>query len=306
MAGAPCGPPPGPLFGYLCEDELGNPTVETARTVDGTKVVQGPLVACGTGEQLCADDAVSSCLSDTDGNPTTYGPLPAAPELADVTGRSPRFSRLRINRTGLTVFPYSSTKKPDQLFDLVIDGGEGPDVEVPWNAATGRFTLPAYTEDTFPSPGCGLTLNEDNELDVDSDYTVASDADAILGNATVIDAGDGRVTRLLVQPVIDNDTCKGQFVFTNVAAGFGFSPVTPDAQVRYGVLQNGVVLQEFQSQPFTAGWQRKDSYLYVPTVPTAPADFEDQYYELFAEVVNPGDEFIWVDADLGVDKWFGK
>lgn len=298
----PCAPPPGPLFGYLCEED-GQPVVEPANTVGGVKVVQGPLVACGTGEQLCAGDAVSSCLSDTDGNPTTYGPLPDAPELADVTGRSPRFSRLRINRVGLTVFPYSSTKKPDQLIDIVDADGD----PINWNAATGRFTLPAApTIPDFPVLGCGLQFNEDDELEATGDYASASDADAILGNATTIDAGDGRVTRLLVQPVIDNDSCRGQFIFTNVAAGFGFSPVTPDAQVRYGVLQNGVVLQEFQSQPFTAGWQRKDSYLYVPSIATAPGDFEDQYYELFAEVVNPGDEFIWVDADLGVDKWYGS
>jgi hypothetical protein len=192
------------------------------------------------------------------------------------------------------------------LIDLVIDGGEGPDIPVPWDSATGRFTLPAYTEDTFPAPGCGLDLNEDNELDVVSDYTVAKDSDAVLGNATTITALDGVVTRCLAQPVIDNETCRDQFIFTNVSAGFGFTPVTPDAQVRYGVLQNGVVLQEFQSVPFTAGWQYKASYLYVPTLGTAPAGFEDQYYELFVEVVNPGDEFIWVDADLGVDKWFGK
>ena len=300
---SPCGPLPGPPFGYLCEDELGDPVLDDLVTVDGVPAVQGPIKFCGTGEQVCVDDMVSGCLSDTDGAPTTYGPSPAAPAPSDVTGRSPRFSRLRINRVGQTVFPYSSAKRPDQLIDIVENDG----TPVPWNSSTGRFTLPAAdAPPEIPTAGCGIEINEDNEIEVVSDYTVAKDSDALLGNATVLTAGSGRVTRLLVQPVIDNDTCRDQYVFTNVAAGFGFTPVTPDAQVRYGVLQNGVVLQEFQSEPFTAGWQRKDSYLYVPSTPIAPGAFEDQHYELFAEAVNPGDQFIWVDADLGVDKWFGK
>lgn len=300
---SPCGPLPGPPFGYLCEDELGGPVVEDLVSVGGVPVVQGPIKFCGTDEQVCKDDQVSGCLSDTDGNPTTYGPAPAAPAQNEVTGRSPRFSRLRINRTGLAAFPYSSQKKPDQLIDIVENDG----TPVPWNAATGRFTLPAGAAiPDIPTAGCGLDLNEDNEFEVVSDYTVAKDSDAVLGNGTTLTALSGRVIRCLAQPVIDNDTCRGQYIFANVSAGFGFSPVTPDAQVRYGVLQNGVVLQEFQSQPFTAGWQYKASYLYVPSAATPPAGFEDQYYQLFAEVVNPGDQFIWVDADLGVDKWFGK
>lgn len=300
---SPCGPLPGPPFGYLCEDELGDPVLDDLVRVDGTPAVQGPIKFCGTNEQVCVDDQVSGCMSDTDGAPTTYGPAPLSPAPSDVTGRSPRFSRLRINRVGLTPFPYSNSKRPDQLIDIVENDG----TPVPWNSSTGRFTLPAAESfPDLPTAGCGLELNEDNEFDVVSDYTVARDSDALLGNATVLTAGSGRVVRLLAQPVIDNDTCRGQYIFTNVAAGFGFSPVTPDAQVRYGVLQNGVVLQEFQSQPFTAGWQYKASYLYVPSTPTPPAGFEDQYYELFAEAVNPGDQFIWVDADLGVDKWFGK
>jgi hypothetical protein len=303
---SPCAPLPGPPFEYLCEDGTGAPTTSPAMTVGGVRVAQGPLVFCGTGERVCAEEAVSSCLSDTDGNPTTYGPSPDAPAPADVTGRSPRFSRLRVNRVGLTVFPYSSTKKPDQLFDLVIDGGEEDDIPVPWDSATGRFTIPAAEAfPTLPVPGCGLDEVE-GEWIVVGDYASASDSDAVLGNATVLDSGDGEIVRCLAQPVIDNVSCRGQYVFANVAAGFGFSPVTPTAQVRYGVRQNGVILQEFQSPPFSGGWQKKDSYLYVPSVSLAAGDFQDEHYELFAEVVNPGDEVIWVDADLGVDKWYGS
>lgn len=303
---SPCAPPPGPPFEYLCEDGSGTPTTTTPVTVGGKRVVQAPLTYCGTGERVCLDDSVSGCISDTDGEPTSYGPPPDEPAPANVAGRSPMISRLRINRVGQTVFPYSNAKHPDQLFDLVIEGEE-EDTPVPWDSATGRFTIPAAAAfPDLPTAGCGLTLNEDNEFDVDTDFAVAKDADAVLGNATTIDFADGRIVRCLAQPVIDNVSCKDQFIFTNISAGFGFTPVTPDAQVRYGVLQNGVVLQDFQSVPFTAGWQKKDGYLYVPTLPVAPAGFEDQYYELFVEVVNPGDEVIWVDADLGVDKWYGK
>lgn len=304
---SPCAPPPGPPFEYLCEDGSGTPTTTTPITVGGKRVVQAPLTYCGTGERVCLDDSVSGCISDTDGEPTSYGPAPDAPAPANVAGRSPMISRLRINRLGQTVFPYSNAKHPDQLIDLVIDGGEDPDVPVPWDSATGRFTLPAApTIPDFPVLGCGLEFNEDDELEVVGDYAVSKDSDAVLGNATVIDSGDGRITRCLAQPVIDNTSCRRQYIFANVSAGFGFSPVTPSAQVRYGVLQNGVVLQEFQSPPFTGGWQYKASYLYVPSASIGPLGFEDQYYELYAEVVNPGEEFIWVDADLGVDKWYGS
>lgn len=304
----PCSPTDGPTIGYYCEEPDGTP-VATPISTDGagTRLVQAPLHRCGDNTPICEGDQVSGCISDTDGEPTSYGPLPDAPPLNHVHGGSPLISRVRVNRVTLPVLPYSAAKHPDQLIDFVIDGGEGDDIPVPYNPATGRFTFPPATE--MPTPltaGCGIDINEDNEIEVVTDYGVASDSDALLGNATVLTAGSGRVTRLLVQPVIDNLSCREQFIFANVVAGFGFSPVTPDAQVRYGVLQNGVVLQEFQSQPFTAGWQRKDSYLYVPVTPEAPGGFQDEHYELFAEAVNPGDQFIWVDADLGVDKWYGK
>lgn len=303
----PCPPGSKPPFGYFCEEPDGTPIATPYSTdADGVPLVQAPLHRCGDNTPICEGDSVSGCISDTDGAPTSYGPLPDAPPLNHVHGGSPLISRMRINRLGLAPFPYSSVKHPDQLIDIVIDGGDGDDVPVPWNPATGRFTLPPSTEIPELVLGCGLGYDEDGALEVRRDFAVAKDADAVLGNSTVLNAGSGRVTRCLAQPVIDNVSCERQYVFANVSAGFGFSPVTPDAQVRYGVLQNGVVLQEFQSPPFTGGWQYKASYLYVPTSSIGPLGFEDQHYELFAEAVNPGDQFIWVDADLGVDKWYGK
>lgn len=49
---SPCQPPIPPPFGYLCENEVGDPVVDEAVTVDGIRVVQGPLRFCGTGEQV--------------------------------------------------------------------------------------------------------------------------------------------------------------------------------------------------------------------------------------------------------------
>lgn len=146
MARVPCPPTPGPRFGYYCEDEEHVPVaVPYVVDGDGTPLVQAPLKFCGDDSPVCPDSSVSGCISDTDGAPTTYGAAPVAPEPGDVAGPSPRFSRLRINRTGLAVFPYSTTKRPDQLFDLVLDQGEDEDpLDIPWNPATGRFTLPPY------------------------------------------------------------------------------------------------------------------------------------------------------------------
>lgn len=166
----PCAPVLGPLFGYLCEDGLGYPVVDTYLTVDGTPVVQAPVKFCGTGERVCADDQVSGCISDTDGDPTSYGPAPENPPVEHVDGRSPMISRVRVNREGLPALPYSSQKHPDQLFDLVIDGGEGDDIEVPWDDETGRFRLPASEEiPTLPDP-C------DSGMQFDESFTSVSSA----------------------------------------------------------------------------------------------------------------------------------
>jgi hypothetical protein len=310
---SPCGPLPGPPFGYLCEDELGDPVLDDLVTVGGTPAVQGPLRFCGTNERVCVDDQVSSCLSDTDGNPTTYGPAPSAPSPSDVTGRSPRFSRLRINREGLTVFPYSTAKKPDQLIDIVIDGGEGPDIPVPWDGGTGRFTFPASEVfPTLPTAGCGLTLNEDNEFDVDDTYHIETDDAQVLGNTDVLSFTGSMVQRCNVHPVIENTTCRNQHVFSSTFPGFGVEPENPgdQCQIQYGVynVTQAAVLQISQSPIFTAGWQHKETYLYPATGAStiAPAaDFGDELC-LFIVVLASSDPVVWVDADFSCSLWYGS
>lgn len=194
MTTHPCATPPGPPFGYACVDDFGNPVATTVHAApDGTPLVQGPLVACGDGTPMCEGDAVSACISDTDGAPTTYGPAPAAPPTGDVHGRSPHISRVRVNRTGLTPLPYSTTKKPDQLIDFVIDGGDDPDVPVPFNAATGRFTFPPPGTPIEPESPCNSGITEAfSQQSVDlpgvtippatTDYLLISTPDATVHN----------------------------------------------------------------------------------------------------------------------------
>lgn len=123
---------------YLCVDVEGSPTSELPMTDEqGHPLVQGPLRYCGTDDPLCEGDQVSGCISDTDGNPTSYGPAPDAPDPGNVTGPSPIMSRVRVNRTTEPVLPYSGTNHPDQLIDIVDATG----AEVPFNPSTGTFTV---------------------------------------------------------------------------------------------------------------------------------------------------------------------
>jgi len=303
-----CLPTPGPKFGYACADELGNPVATPySSDAEGVPLVQAPLHYCGSGEPVCEDGLVSGCISDTDGAPTTYGPAPAQPAPGDVSGSSPRISRVRINRTGLAPFPYSTPKRPDQLIDLVIDNGTDPDIEVPWNAATGRFTLPAYpVAADIPTAGCGLT-DDDGEWSVTPDYNVTSDQDSVFGNGTVLDAADGRVYRLNVLNQITNTSCRDQFVHAVNAKGFGVTPVTPTAQISYGVynVTQAAVVQISQSMVFNAGWQHKDTYIYPSgPSPLAVGATAGDTLALFIEVISG--EVIWVDAEFSNTTWYGS
>lgn len=297
-----CLPVPGPKFGYACEDELGNPVATPfSSDAEGVPLVQAPLHYCGSGEPVCEDGLVSACISDTDGAPTTYGPAPAQPSPSDVTGSSPRISRMRINRTGLAPFPYSTAKRPDQLIDITIDGAD-----VPFNPATGRFNLPPYPGATaVPTAGCGL-LDDDGEWSVVPDYNIATQSAQVLGSAVVLDDVGVMVKRCLIQPVIENESCANQFVHAATFPGFGISPVTPTAQVQYGVYNEtqAVVLQISQSMIFNAGWQHKETYLYpCDGTPLAPAGTQGDQLTLFVIVLSG--EVIWVDADFSSSLWYG-
>jgi len=128
-------PDPKPPFGYYCEDVNGVPVAQpTVADASGVPLIQAPLKYCGTGDPVCPDSSVSGCISDTDGNPTSYGPAPAAPATGNVEGSSPMMSRVRANRTGEPVLPYSTTHHPDQLVDITQHGEE-----VPFDSATGTF-----------------------------------------------------------------------------------------------------------------------------------------------------------------------
>lgn len=128
-------PDPKPPFGYYCEDVNGVPVAQpTVADASGVPLIQAPLKYCGTGDPVCPDSSVSGCISDTDGNPTSYGPAPAAPAPGNVEGSSPMMSRVRANRTGEPVLPYSTAHHPDQLVDITQHGEE-----VPFDSATGTF-----------------------------------------------------------------------------------------------------------------------------------------------------------------------
>lgn len=306
MARVPCEPTvrkPDPS--YYCE-EGGQPRSVPAFVVDGSLVFQAPLHYCGNHEPVCEDGLVSGCISDTDGAPTAYGPAPADPDPSRVGGPSPRFSRVRVNRGATPApLPYSTTKYPDQLIDIVDSDGE----PIQYDPVTGRFTLPAGVVNWPDGPwGCGLGWDAVNgELIVSPDYNVSEDGDIQTGNSTVLDSGDGMVTRLAIHNVITNTSCRDQFVHSVNAKGFGVTPVTPSAQIRYGVynVTQSAVVQVSQSPTFTAGWQHKDTYFYPSlNTPLAPGASRGDQLALFVEVLSG--EVIWVDADFSNTMWYGK
>ncbi len=174
MAACPPGAPKGLL--YKCIDGLGA-VIGTPPETDpyGVPLVQAPLVLCGPdGLPLCAGDAVSGCISDSDGVGTVYGPAPTANSTPGA-GPSPIMSRIRANRTGQPVFPYTATagNKPDQLID--IRTFEGTDVA--FNPTTGRFTLPGAVDEEgthYPEDEDGNLILPGSVAGVQIDATCAA------------------------------------------------------------------------------------------------------------------------------------
>lgn len=269
MARVPCNPEDRrPTLAYYCEGD-GEPIAVEPLTIDGVPVVQAPLHFCGTGEAVCEDSTVAACPSDTDGNPTSYGPLPIAPNPSDVTGRSPRISRLRVNRTGLAALPYASSKRPDQLIDIVSNDG----TPVPWDASTGRFTLPAgvslktYSHvvktgnealaEFFPdfqhnsptqvvtNPSASLDMWVDVIATIQLGFTLAADAKVFIQPYITADGVSYSAVWGEQQPKLSEAVSYGR----TITFGTGLNLV-PGASCTIGI---GVVLQEQEGDVTAAG-----------------------------------------------------
>ena len=152
--------------------------------------------------------------------------------------------------------------------------------------------------------GCGLKYDA-GDIVINIPTIAGSGAYALLNQTDTYTNADGRVYRNMFCVNIDNTTCTNIFYETNVNYGIGVDPITPQAQIRYGVETSNdggatwTTLIAHQTDFFSVGWQHKDSYYYRSNGATYPPGFSKQEcYRAWLEVLSGTVE--WTDSDTDV------